>query len=189
MSEQAKIPESRSRSPELWDRVYKEYGQMLRGYIASRLHSPEDVDDLVQNVFATMVRRKHVPEDPRPYIYMVARNQLRSHWRQRKRRDDQTASLMLAGDDRIAGVPSPVDPLEELYSEEQRRMIVEAMERLPVGLARVLRLRVIQGLSLTETAQRVGCSSDAVKKRLQRAKRSLLAYCGDMEERRTRDVN
>ncbi len=141
------------------------------------------MDDLVQSVFVRLVRRKHVPEDPRTYIYTVARNQLRSHWRERKRRDRQTASLILASDDKTADMTPLIDPLEQLDIEEKQGIIAEAMGRLPAELACVLRLRVIQGLSLRETAQKVGCSRDALKKRLQRAKRSLLESYRQMDAR------
>lgn len=65
------------------------------------------------------------------------------------------------------------DPCERLCDEETQRAIRKAVSNLPRVLGGAMWLRIVCGLSLREAAQKAGCSCDAMKKRLQRAKHML----------------
>lgn len=83
----------------------------------------------------------------------------------------------------IARASFETDPFEKLCNEEERQGIKQAMRRLPAALAGALQLRIVHGLSVREAAQKAGCSCEVMKKRLQRARRSLFEFYREMGER------
>ena len=157
-----------------WGNVYKEYYQRLRRFFAASLANPEDVDDLVQAVFSNLIKRRVIPDDPRTYIFTVARNQLNSYWREKKRRNRQVLSLVPEYESTSEEASLEADPLELLCNDEERHEIERAMRNMPAILACALRLRIVLGIPLRDAAQQAGCSCAVMKKRLQRAKRFLL---------------
>jgi RNA polymerase sigma-70 factor (ECF subfamily) len=171
-------------SPELlpaesWARLYNRYGREVRDYFVTQTGSPHDADDLVQDVFAGLLRRGKLPRNVRIYIYAAARNRLRRYWRERMKGAGTTRTE--ATDD-VTGASSDVpgdresDPLNQLMQKETRGSIACALSRIPASLAKAVELRFVAELSPKEAAHELGCTQAALKKRLQRAKR-LVAEC------------
>ena len=184
ISEESCTPGLGRERQELRDRLYPEYYHMVRRYFAAHLNCTQDVEDLTQNVFARLFRCKRTPEDPRTYILAVARNELRSYWHEGRRENEQVAAMatVLCRERSTEKLALDLDPFSHLQRVEEHQMIEEAIRRLPPALACVLRMRIMNGLSLTETAQKIGCSYDVVKKRLQRARRLLVEFWRQMDD-------
>lgn len=168
----------------VWRGLYEEYHMEVRGFLATYVRCPHDVDDLVQDVFMRVVRGDHVPRGPQLYIRVVARNRLRSYWRE-KRHTTREAVTAAKTDELMNRLVSEreLDPLEQLTRSEARQVLKGALDHLPEGLSQTLRLRVVQGLSVAEVARQLGCSRDALKKRLRRARRLLLEVYMEAYER------
>ncbi len=160
-----------------WIEICEEYYQDVRDYFAGYVKCPQDVEDLVQDVFTRLIQGGHVPRGARVYIRVAAKNRLRSYWRSK--------NAHLLAEQKIWGQRDKVppmstasdldsDPFDQLSAAESKRALACAVRGLPGAYAEVLRLRITQGLSLDEIAQKVNCSRDTVKKRLQRARRRLL---------------
>jgi RNA polymerase sigma-70 factor (ECF subfamily) len=85
----------------------------------------------------------------------------------------------------LTGGADESTPESAAYAGELRRMLEEAVDRLPDGAREVFMLREVEGLSTAETADVLGIADDAVKTRLSRAKRALrrdlLATVGAVE--------
>jgi len=156
-----------------WGTLYTRHAGAIKRYFVANSVCSQDADDLTQALFTKLMIYRRLPEDPYRYLCASARNELRSYWR--KKRQNVRQGLSLTGE--VGAVRGNADavlnPFDQLQKAEQRWMIEQAMRGLPATLASVLQLRIIQNLSLDETAQRIGCSRDATKKRLQRAKRRL----------------
>lgn len=160
----------------------------VRGFLATYVRCPHDVDDLVQDVFMRVVSGDQVPRGPQLYIRVVARNRLRSYWREKRHTARETLKAAQTGKLINGLISEPeADPLEQLTQEEARQMIKWALDHLPEILSQALRLRVVQGLPMAEVARRLSCSHDALKKRLQRAKQLLVEnYMGMHARQRLR---
>lgn len=65
------------------------------------------------------------------------------------------------------------NPLDRVQKSELRRVVREAIDRLPDDYRIVVTLRDIQELSTTEVAKMLGISEGAVRVRLHRARRAL----------------
>ena len=77
------------------------------------------------------------------------------------------------GTGNIVPVPASDNPEQEAFTHEMRGILEAAIDELPDGLREVFMLRDVQGLSTAETANSLGVSEDAVKKRLSRSRAAL----------------
>jgi RNA polymerase sigma-70 factor, ECF subfamily len=68
--------------------------------------------------------------------------------------------------------PDP-QPLDALANQQLRKLLEEAIDKLPVDYRRVYVIRTIQQLGTLETAKLLDVTEDVVKTRYLRAKRTL----------------
>jgi RNA polymerase sigma-70 factor (ECF subfamily) len=132
-----------------------------------QLHATWVAEDLAQRTFVACLERLHaVPSDGfRPYLFGIARNQLRMHLRRAAVRD---AHEDAASEARGTGVSTIV-----ARSQQQRRLLV-ALGKLPVDQRIVITLHYWEELSSTELAQVVGVPASTVRTRLARGRQRLL---------------
>ena len=80
--------------------IFRKYQAQLRGFIAKRVSSKEDSEDILQNVFYQFMKNDRA-DDPieqiAAWLYSVARNQIID--RSRKRREEEMPSLSTNEDD------------------------------------------------------------------------------------------
>ncbi len=143
------------------------YPQVV-AYVRRRSHDRAEIDDVVSEVYAAAWRRRlDLSPDgaPLPWLYGIAANVLRNHWRAGSRR------LRLV--DRLEAEPHPEtggDPAERPGAE-----IRAALDRLSFDDQEVLRLVAWEGLSHAEVGQVLGCTTNAVGIRVHRARQRLEA--------------
>src|SRR5207302_1743821 len=71
----------------------------------------------------------------------------------------------------LHAVPSPSsDPEQEALGKQLQRVLVSAIDALPVGYRTVFVLRDVEGMSTAEVSESLGVSEQAVKMRLHRAR-------------------
>jgi len=172
-----------------WAGIYERYHQEVRACFAGRVKCPHDVDDLVQDVFTSVIMQGNALRNPEAYVHMAARHQLWSYWRRGRKTDLMVERMALVCRDErqmcsSRGDPDS-DPLGRLERMEMLRMVNAMMNRLSPARAEALRLRFIEGLPSAEAAAHAGCSRGALKKRLARARRFLAgASRAFLDERR-----
>lgn len=171
---------------EYWAQVYRECYEEVRRYFLRYIKCPHDADDLVQCVFLRVLMYNCSPRYPHTYIHTVARHLLFSYLRHQKRRKHLLTGRAVFDDSSELGEPAPCsdrdsDPLERLSENEMAGIVVSTLSGLSPILAEALRLRFLSGLHLNEAASRAGCSRETLKKRLKRAKQSLIESwsCGE----------
>lgn len=159
---------SRPQAPtEPFERLFMtEYGKVVA--VANRvLADRAEAEDVAQEVFLDFHRR-HRPESSYAPAWLhraavhTALNRIRS--RRRRERREQT-------DSRTRDQPV-VDPQQVVEIEEDRRMVREALTRLPAKSASVLALRY-SGLSYVEVGAALGVGSGQVGTLLRRAEQAL----------------
>ncbi len=135
--------------------------QPLRSYLRQSLPTLADVDDLVQDCFARMMRAKNTGtiRAPKPLLFAIARNAVRD-FIQRKGRAElipitETAELpVLAADG---------DVVESVCRRQELALLTEAIHALPERCREVLLLRKIKGLPQKEIAALLGIAEHTVE--------------------------
>lgn len=131
---------------------------------------PDDANDATAEVF--VVAWKKIEDMPYgdqalPWLYGVARNEVRRFRRSSRRRGALQIKL-----DGQARHPDPSPEVVVVRNAEQARLVA-AMARLKPGDQEVLRLRAYEHLTLPEVAIVLGCSVPAAKQRSARAVKRL----------------
>jgi RNA polymerase sigma-70 factor, ECF subfamily len=143
-----------------FESVYRDYYGSLHAYARRRL--PERADDVVAETFLVAWRRlEHLPGDPLPWLYGIARRVL-ADLRRGVRRQDALA-------ERIAR--EPANELAEIPDRE----LASALAALPERDRELLLLVYWEDLDPAQAARVVGCSRAAAATRLWRARARLKA--------------
>lgn len=145
---------------ELFDR----YAPRLRKTMLRGLFDREVADDLVQQTFLQLHRaRNDYREDSafRPWIYTIALNLKRSHFRRMGRRSEANLGMEPMS---VEG-----DPEELMAARELRAAVAE----LPEGQRQIVELFWFEGFSFREIAGVLGSTHGAVKVRAHRAYKAI----------------
>ncbi len=143
------------------------------------LNDPQEAEDVLQETFLSAYKALPSFEGRSSlstWLYRIASNA--SLMRLRKKQPETTSMdepLELEEGDSLPRqfVDWSSVPEDELLTEESRRVIDEAVAKLPEGLRIVFVLRDIEGLSTEETGEVLELSESAVKTRLHRARLAL----------------
>jgi RNA polymerase sigma-70 factor (ECF subfamily) len=155
---------------EAWfDRLYERHRRAVLAYCLRRTNA-DDAEDVTAQVFAVAWRRRDdIPGGDRalPWLYGVARNVLSHQWRATFR-FRRLAGRAVGGLD-----PPPPNPEHIVVEDEEYVRVRRAVAELRACDRDVLLLAAWEGLSHADIGRILGCSTAAVDKRLQRAKRRL----------------
>lgn len=154
------------RRQERFEAMYQAYHGPVLGYVLRRTGNSEDAADVVAETFLTFWRRlDEVPPGPeaRLWLYGVARRVLANHHRGERRRSALAGRLQ----DDLAAAYHPPEYTGELAA------IANAFQRLPGEQRELLALEAWEGLDYGQIAIVLGCSRNAVRIRMHRARRRL----------------
>lgn len=145
--------------------------------IARQVTDPDDVDDLVQEVFITAYTRLDQVRDHSKFpgwLRSVADNAVRM-WRRHKYAQLQMAVMFKAG-----------HPGSEIIDEmaDLRIVLRQALGRLPEAHRQVIVHHYLNGYSYQATATLLGIKVDTVRSRLQKARLKLRQEVGEMSDTR-----
>ena len=160
-----------------FEALYAANHAAIFGYALRRTASPDDAADILAETFLTAWRRlDELPpgDDAKMWLYGVARRVLANYHRGERRRSALADRLH-------AELASSYVPPQ--FDGESAK-IAEAMRRLPQQQQELLALNAWEGLDYGEIATVLGCSRNAVRIRLHRARIRLgaeLASTGDTE--------
>jgi RNA polymerase sigma factor (sigma-70 family) len=160
-----------------FEELFRRYAPALLRVIGRQLSSPAEAHDLVQQTFLQLHRARHDFRPGarlRPWIFTIALNLKREHFRRLRRRPEAPLEL----DGRNDPATPPVSP----ERAENERAVRGALDQLPPDHREVIVLHWFEGLSFPEVSAIVGASVSAVKVRAHRgyvALRKLLADTGN----------
>lgn len=162
----------RDRVPELLERFYEAYFDRVYAYVRRLLREEHLAEDVTQDIFMH-VHRSLASYDPardlRPWVFTIATNKVRDHWRSRRHQD--TLREVAAADEE-GGLEPPAPgpgPGERLDAAETSRLVAAAIDDLPDSMRATLVLRYHEGLSFAEIGRILDRNETAVRKRYSRA--------------------
>ena len=141
-------------------RLYERYVRMVHGLLLARV-SRADVDDLVQDVFLTAWRRLDRLRDPAAFggwIATITRNRATDF----HRRTAGTEELP----DHLESADAPAARVEALA-------VLETIRTLPDAYRETLVLRLVEGMTGPEIAERTGLTAASVRVNLHRGMKLL----------------
>ena len=135
--------------------------QPLRSYLRQSLPTLADVDDLVQDCFARMMRARNTGtiRSPKPLLFAIARNAVRD-FIQRKTR---AVLVPITETDELPVLEGDGDVVETVCRKQELALLTEAIHSLPERCREVLLLRKIKGLSQKEIAELLGIAEHTVE--------------------------
>ncbi|MGB5302789.1 MAG: sigma-70 family RNA polymerase sigma factor [Gemmatimonadota bacterium] len=149
-----------------WAAIYEaSYDDLVR-FLYRMVWEEDRAHDLVQETFVRALR--HDPEQPRAWLFSVARNLARDEARTAIRRRRQLALVRVEESDRVA---EDVD--QEMERTERHQAVEAALDRLSERDREVL-LLWDAGLSYDEIAEQTGLARGAIGTTLSRARRRLV---------------
>jgi RNA polymerase sigma factor (sigma-70 family) len=146
----------------------------LRGYLRSLFPSLPDLDDLVQESYARLLRAKEAGKVKyvKAFLFAIARNAALDFCRRRK-----VVSFESIGDlVDLTVIDERPDVAEALNKQQELDLLADAVRTLPERCRQVLTLRLLYGLSHKEIAAELGISDLTVKAQLAKGMRRCADY-------------
>ncbi len=148
----------------------RHFGDVFR-FILRRATNREITADLTQQTFlkAMLALAKYESRGLpfRAWLYRIALNELRMHWRKRKE---------VVVDMSYLEARNLVEEAELPLENEELPRLARALGRLSIEQAHVIELRYMDGLSYAELGQVLGIGEDAAKMRTHRVLATLRTY-------------
>ncbi|MFL5900052.1 MAG: sigma-70 family RNA polymerase sigma factor [Solirubrobacterales bacterium] len=162
------IAMARAGNPGAFEAIVDRYQGRLLGFCRQMLHSTEDAEDILQEVFVNAYRAMLADEreiNLRPWLYRIARNRCLNHLR--KPTADAQESM-----DMVPTVEA-ASTAEKVHNREEFRQLLTDVGKLPETQRSALLLREMDAMSYEEIAQAMETSVPSVKSLLVRARISL----------------
>lgn len=143
-----------------FETLYRAYARMVHGILLTRVR-PSDAEDLVQDVFLTALRKVsglRSPESFASWLAAIARNQAMEHYRLTRQH---------AAANREACLPVTTQPESGAFE------VLETIRQLPEAYRETLILRLVEGMTGPEIADRTGLTPDSVRVNLFRGMKLL----------------
>jgi RNA polymerase sigma-70 factor, ECF subfamily len=155
--------------------LYRRYVERVYGYCFYILGDHHDAEDATERAFLSALGAIDRFSDRgatfRAWLFRIAHNEVANALRRRRRH--RTTTL-----DTAADPVAPGDPWTAVEAADERRLVREAISRLPGDRRQVLVLRFVDGLSSREVASVLGRSEGAVRVLQHRALRDLAVILG-----------
>jgi RNA polymerase sigma-70 factor (ECF subfamily) len=157
-------------------RFFDTFYERVLGYVRRLVGAEGEAEDLTQEIFLHVVRAlaSYDPaRDPRPWLFTLATNKLRDHWRARGAQGGSRVPSLDAEElgERLASTAP--GPEAQLDAAELAGRVRAAIDSLPEGLRATLVLRVYEDLSFEEIGRALERDEVAVRKRYSRALAAL----------------
>jgi len=154
------------------EKLFAEHGGALQRYIYRRIRTKSDAPDLAQEVYVRMLRVSDTEaiRNPQLYLYTVASNLVKEYAVRQLRLTTSPELDETSVAERLGELPALDNQLE---SSQMVERLGTVLEQLPSRWRTALILQHRYGLTYQQIAERLGVSSNMVKKYLAQG----LAHC------------
>lgn len=162
-----------------WAEVYRSTYRELVRFLDRKVWDPDRAQELAQEAFVRGLRQEGELDDPRAWLFQVARNLARDEARTvLRRRKHLTLLKAEEGEEPAVDPEGPARVVEEERRDRVRRALEELTER-----DREVLLLWDAGLSYREIAREISLSPGAIGTTLARARKRLVDAYDSLEER------
>jgi len=141
----------------------------LAGWVRRLVDDDDTAHEIASEAFTRLLARWSGLDNPQSYLYMIATNLVRDHWRKSGRERRAIRSLTAA---------APPDPAYHPAQDVDVRALIEA---LPARLRSAFLLHYYAGFAVREVAVMLGRPEGTVKADLHHARARLKAALGDSD--------
>jgi RNA polymerase sigma-70 factor (ECF subfamily) len=139
--------------------IYLAHVEAVYAFVYRRVGHRETAEDITSEVFVKTLTHLDPTREEHSivaWLYRVARNAIADYWRRGR------GVAVVALDEARLSQPEPVVVDEERQQDTVARATA-LLEQLPENYRAVLTYRIVQGMSVAETARRMGTSEGNVK--------------------------
>ncbi|MEM1183903.1 MAG: sigma-70 family RNA polymerase sigma factor [Planctomycetota bacterium] len=154
-------------------RLWREHRRWVAAILLAHKPREVDVEDLLQTVAVSVVRKVGELRDPRafkPWLRTVAINAARAAGRQTQR---GRKKLRLAREAAVAGSEGTESSEGASADREEGRRLLELARTMPDGYREPLLLRCVQGMSYRQISEVTGLPETTIETRIARGRRML----------------
>jgi RNA polymerase sigma-70 factor (ECF subfamily) len=154
------VAEAQNGSQGAFEQLYERYARVIHGVLLARVPTA-DVDDLVQDVFLTAWHRLPTLREPGAFggwITMIARNRATDFHRRAPE---------------IVELPADLAAHDATAERTEALRLLEIVQSLPAAYRETLVLRLVEGLTGPEIAERTGLTAASVRVNLHRGMKLL----------------
>jgi RNA polymerase sigma-70 factor (ECF subfamily) len=142
----------------------------LAGWVRRLVDDDETAHEIASEAFTRLLSRWTSLDNPQSYLYMIATNLVRDHWRKAGRERNAIRVMTAAG---------PADPAYNPAQDVDVRALIQA---LPERLRSPFLLHYYGGFGLKEVAVMLGRPEGTIKADLFNARARLKAALGDVRD-------
>ena len=159
--------------------IWSEFGERLRAFIARRVASDADVDDILQDVFLRIHRHAGTVEQSErlvSWLFQVTRNAIIDYYRAPGRRRELPSGApqdLERGEEHAMGRVEEIDGESPAARREIAACLGPMVAQLPPLYRDAVRLVDLEGLQQQEAATRAGITISGMKSRVQRGRQAL----------------
>lgn len=161
---------SRDGDRSAFGRLYSLYNRMVHAIAIARV-GPNDADDIVQDVFLTAMKQLHSLRDESAFggwLAAIARNRANGHHR---------AAV------EVEEVPDELAHAATQEEEREARAVLLTIRALPEAYRETLMMRLVEGMTGPEIAERTGLTPGSVRVNLHRGMELLRQALQEKPER------
>ncbi|MCH2223737.1 MAG: RNA polymerase sigma factor SigZ [Crocinitomicaceae bacterium] len=144
--------------------IWKDFASQLLGFIKARVHSPENAEDILQDVFIKIHQQSNHLNDKTKltsWIYQITRNTIIDFYRKKK---------ITSSENIISEISEEVSPLTDF---KFIHCLMPFVKELPKKYREALEKTIYGEFSQKEYAKEINLSYSATKSRVQRARKMV----------------
>ena len=185
VSDREEIDSVQRDGEETWRKVFRDAEPGLRRFLQSKLPQSADAEDCLQAVMlAALKNQTDVPPPARTaWLFRVAANEAALWWRKKSTTDRVMERHAESLPEEYSG-ESRTQPIPQIEIEETREQVRQAIESLPENAKQVVRLRLQDGITFQQIADRLELPLGTVLTRMRRAMRQLREILDDHHNER-----
>jgi RNA polymerase sigma-70 factor, ECF subfamily len=151
--------QAQQRTPFTGEELYRAHVRPIYCFIYSKVGNREAAEDLTSDVFVRALSHLDATRDEHSiiaWLYRVARNIVTDYWRHGQ-------NLPVIALDQVRNLRASTAKPDVVRQDQAARNATDLLAKLPPNYRAVLQFRLIEGLTVAETAERMSTSTANVK--------------------------
>jgi len=164
--------------PEAMDMFFNHYYDRVYAHVVNLLRDPLQGEDLTQEVFLRLhraVKQLDPQRDPTGWVFTVATNVIRDHWRSRDHKRGER-ELNVADQNQLHAAHPDPDVQSVMERDEELRAVWQALHGLRDADREIILLRDYEELPTSDIAAMLDLTPDTVRQRHSRAVARLVEH-------------